>query len=273
MWSGRQWGTFFLPRIGMEVIVDFMEGDPDRPFVSGCLYNADNMPPYPLPDNATRTTIKTNSSKGGGGFNELRFEDKKGAEQVFIHAQKDLEVRVGNVTSMSTVAEEHRTVGSDRMTAIAKQEHLSVGKIRFTGIGEDDHLDIGRDQVTEVGSDAHFTAGKNSYVESGTEIHVKAGATLVLEAGVTISIKAGPSSVVIGPGGVTIDGPLVKINSGGSPKPAKKPEKPDPAKKPKEAIKDKPGQVSNAIQRKQAQTLRTAAKHAIPFCAECEADK
>jgi type VI secretion system secreted protein VgrG len=95
-WAGKKWGTIFIPRIGMEVIVDFMEGDPDQPIIIGSVYNADTMPPYTLPDEKTKSTIKSNSSKGGGGFNEFRIEDKKGDEQIFIHAEKDLDIRVKN---------------------------------------------------------------------------------------------------------------------------------------------------------------------------------
>ena len=84
----------FIPRIGMEVIVDFLEGDPDRPIISGCVYNPQTMPPYTLPDEKTKSTMKSNSSKGGGGFNEIRFEDKKGSEQVFMHADRNKDVRV-----------------------------------------------------------------------------------------------------------------------------------------------------------------------------------
>lgn len=80
-WAGKQWGAMFLPRIGQEVIVEFLEGDPDRPIITGRVYNAEQMPPYPLPGEQTKSTIKSNSSKGGGGSNELRFEDKKGAKR------------------------------------------------------------------------------------------------------------------------------------------------------------------------------------------------
>jgi uncharacterized protein involved in type VI secretion and phage assembly len=88
-WAGQNWGMIAIPRIGQEVIVEFLEGDPDRPIITGRVYNADQMPPYALPANMTQTGIKTRSTKGGGvaNFNEIRFEDKKGAEQVYIHAE------------------------------------------------------------------------------------------------------------------------------------------------------------------------------------------
>ena len=89
LWASGGWGSMWIPRIGMEVIVEFLEGDPDRPIVTGCVYNGTNKPPYPLPGEKTKSTIKSNSSKGGGGSNEMRFEDKKGSEEIYIHAQKD----------------------------------------------------------------------------------------------------------------------------------------------------------------------------------------
>ena len=93
-WAGKNWGSISMPRIGQEVIVDFLEGDPDQPIITGRVYNNASMPPYKLPDNATMTTLKSNSSKGGGGFNEIRFEDKKSQEQIFIHGEKNQDIRI-----------------------------------------------------------------------------------------------------------------------------------------------------------------------------------
>ena len=95
-WASNGWGSMSIPRIGMEVLVNFLEGDPDQPIISGCVYNAQNMPPYTLPDEQSKSTMKSYSTKGGGGFNEFRVEDKKGSEQIFIHAEKDQDVRVKN---------------------------------------------------------------------------------------------------------------------------------------------------------------------------------
>ncbi len=98
-WAAASWGRIFIPRVGTEVVVEFLEGNPDRPIVTGCVYNANNTVPYALPDNKTRSTLKTNSSTGGGGFNEIRFEDKAGSEEVFFQAQKDYnKVVVNNET-------------------------------------------------------------------------------------------------------------------------------------------------------------------------------
>ena len=98
VWAGKGWGAIFTPRIGQEVIVDFLEGDPDRPIITGRVYNADQTVPYTLPDEQTKSTIKSMSSKGGGGFNEIRLEDKAGSEQVFIFGQKDEHIRITNDT-------------------------------------------------------------------------------------------------------------------------------------------------------------------------------
>ena len=96
VWAGKSWGGMHIPRLGQEVIIEFLEGDPDHPIVTGRVYNADNMPPYELPGDETLSGLKSNSSKGGGGFNELRFEDKKGEEQLFLHAEKNFDLRVKN---------------------------------------------------------------------------------------------------------------------------------------------------------------------------------
>ena len=99
-WTGKNFGMQFVPRIGQEVIVTFIDGDPDRPLVSGCVYNGDNTLPWSLPDNQTQSGIKTNSSKGGEGFNALRFEDKKDAEEVFLQAQKDFNTKAVSYTHL-----------------------------------------------------------------------------------------------------------------------------------------------------------------------------
>jgi type VI secretion system secreted protein VgrG len=134
-WAGTGWGFWFLPRIGMEVVVQFIDGDPDRPLVTGTVYNATNTTPYPLPDEKTKSTIKSNSSPGGGGYNELRFEDKAGSEEIFSHAQKDYNEVVENdhntlVHANQTIvvdANQTQTIHGNQEERVDGNQDLSVG--------------------------------------------------------------------------------------------------------------------------------------------------
>ncbi len=152
VWAGGQWGGMTIPRMGQEVIVDFIEGDPDRPIVTGRVYNADNMPPYELPADKTKSTLKSQSSKGGtakDNFNEIRFEDKKGEEEVYIHAEKD----------HNTVVENNQTIkvgfdkadAGDRALAVKNDEGLNIGRDRSLQSGRDKNETIGRNKQIEVG--------------------------------------------------------------------------------------------------------------------------
>jgi len=124
-WAGRGFGTWFLPRVGMEVVVEFLEGNPDRPLVTGCVYNPDTALPYPLPDEKTKSTIKTQSSPGGEGFNELRFEDAKDAEEIWIHAQKDLNVKVLNNESTSVDIDQSLQVGGNQTIVVKGNQTIT----------------------------------------------------------------------------------------------------------------------------------------------------
>jgi type VI secretion system secreted protein VgrG len=109
-WAGGRYGTMAIPRIGHEVIVSFLEGDPDRPVVTGRVFNAANLVPYQLPEHKTRTVFKSLSSPGGGGFNELRVEDRKGREEIYVHAEKDVNAYVKNDWKEHILHDRHRTV-------------------------------------------------------------------------------------------------------------------------------------------------------------------
>lgn len=290
MWAGNGYGTMFIPRVGMEVVVDFLEGDPDRPIVVGCVYNGVNAPPLNLPNEATRSTIKTLSSKGGGGFNELRFEDKKGDEEIFLHAQKDLQMRTGNcrteavgVHSDLDIGQNFNVhIGENRNLSIGTNDAVEVGQNRSTTVGVDDYLTVNANQHTNVGNNMSastgvnfdLNAGGNIATSAGMNIDMKAGLNLVAEAGVVISLKAGSNSIVINPGGIFITGTMVMINSGGSAMSAQKAQKAEKADKPgdtKKAIASAAGKVTSHTQQLQAAALRNAAKAGQPFCAECEA--
>ncbi|UFS70708.1 type VI secretion system tip protein VgrG [Geomonas sp. RF6] len=282
LWAGTNWGAIFIPRIGQEVVVDFLEGDPDRPIITGRVYNGINKPPYPLPAEKTKSTIKTNSSTGGGGFNEIRFEDKKGSEQLFIQAEKQLDVRVKK--------DSLEWVGNDR--------HLIVAKDQLEQVDGDKHLTVKGDQnekvegtvSLKVGQDLQQKVGAKQALEAGQEIHLKAGMKVVLEAGVQLTLKVGGNYVNIGPDGVSIKGAMVNvmgdalvnvkgamvnINSGGSAASAGSGSgvSPDVAKPPKEADRAEAGKSDKPSPPPkpktlgpQAAALKSAAESGAPFC-------
>jgi len=207
-WAGGQHGFMALPRIGHEVIVSFLDGDPDQPIITGRAYHATNTPPYALPEHKTRTTLKTQTHKGEGS-NELRFEDEADQEQVYIHAQKDLDLLTENNRTEVIKNDSHRTVESNNFTHIKGNDHCTVdGEKRAS---------IGGDYSQNIGGTFHQKSGKGTLSEAGTEVHHKAGAKVVLDAGAELTIAAGGSLLKLDPSGVTLVGPGIKINSGGSP--------------------------------------------------------
>lgn len=142
LWGGTAWGCVFLPRIGMEVIVEFLEGDPDRPLVIGCVYNGQNPPPYALPEHKTRSTIKTSSTPGGSGSNELRFEDAAGQEEVFLHAQKDLNEVVKHDHSTTVHANQTITVHANQATTVHASQTNTVDGNQSESIGGEQSLKV-----------------------------------------------------------------------------------------------------------------------------------
>ncbi|PKH59069.1 type VI secretion system tip protein VgrG [Halomonas sp. Choline-3u-9] len=207
-WAGGGYGSMVIPRIGHEVIVSFLEGDPDQPLVTGRTYHAVNTPPYPLPANKTRTVIRTQSHKSEG-FNELRFEDATGEEQIWFHAQKDLELLTLNDRTEEIKRDSHLKVHNDRISEIDNDEHHTVHRHRFEHTEGAQHLN--------VEGTMHMRAGQAWLSESGRELHIKSGQKAVLEAGSEITLKVGGSFIKLDPSGITIVGPQVKINAGGSP--------------------------------------------------------
>jgi type VI secretion system secreted protein VgrG len=237
-WAYKQWGGMIIPRIGMEVMVEFLDGDPDRPLVTGCVYNADNMPPYTLPQFQTRSTFKTNTHKGSG-YNEIRFEDEAGEEEIYVHAQKYLNIVIGNNEthstglnrSISVAVSQSETIGQDKTSSVGRNVIEAVGGDydldivghRTVSVGKADHLNVGQEQVTVIGQNSDTTVGGSQRVSvTGSHSLEVTGSSLikamsvVVEA-VSISLKAGGSFVNINAAGVQISGPMVLINSGGAP--------------------------------------------------------
>lgn len=183
-WAGNRWGAFFFPRVGQEVLIEFLDGDPDQPIISGALYNGDQMPPYALPANKTQSGIKTRSSKGGGdaNFNEIRFEDDKGKELLYLHAEKDHQLMVEN--------DQSDTIGNNRNIEITNNESVTIGGERVTDVGKSDKLTIGKELIIDAGSKITIkTGGASISMSSSGSIDIK-GTNISIN-GSAIALKAG----------------------------------------------------------------------------------
>lgn len=189
-WAGKNWGMIAIPRIGQEVVVDFLEGDPDQPIITGRVYNADQMPPYALPANATQTGILSRSSKGGSGANcnELRFEDKKGAEQVYLHAEKNQDISVEN--------DETHSVGHDRKKTIDHDETTMVAHDRTETVGNNETITIGVNRTETVGSNETITVGANRTRNVGQNEIVNVALTRTHSVGVNEMINVGAAQEI-----------------------------------------------------------------------------
>ncbi|WP_447345808.1 type VI secretion system tip protein TssI/VgrG, partial [Pseudomonas aeruginosa] len=208
-WAGNGYGGIVIPRVGMEVLVDFLEGDPDQPLVSGCVYHAAHPVPYELPANQTRSVFKSLSSPGGGGYNELRIEDRKGQEQIFVHAQRDWDENIEHDQKIRVGHERHDTVEANSYSEFKAEEHHTVRGERKVELKADDHLTVGDSQ--------HVKLGRAYLAKAGREIHLKAGQKMVIEADSELTVKAGGSFIRLDASGIAISGPLARINAGGAP--------------------------------------------------------
>jgi type VI secretion system secreted protein VgrG len=239
LWAGKNWGMIHIPRIGQEVIVSFLEGDPDRPIITGRVYNGDSMPPYGLPANATQSGIKSRSSKGGAeaNFNEIRFEDLKGAEQLYIHAEKnqdsvvenDETTSVGHDRTATVGNNETITIGADRSIKVGANETASVALLRTHNVGINELINIGAAQEVNVGAIQTITVGAAQITSVGLEQmtnvglnrsvnvmgnqshrvvgarsatvgkddHLKVATNLVIDAGDSVTIKTGDASITM----------------------------------------------------------------------------
>jgi type VI secretion system secreted protein VgrG len=208
LWAGSAWGGMVIPRVGMEVVVDFLNGNPDRPIVVGCVYNANNMPSDALPANKTRTNMQSNSSTGGGGFNQLRFEDKKGSEEVYFQAQYDYNKLVKNNETV-TIDQGNRSTtlntGNDSLT-VSKGNHsvtVSQGNKSVT-------VSQGNNSVTVSTGNDSLTVSTGNH-----SISVSAGSSTI-NAGQSITLQVGANSLVINTSGVTINGTTIALTADAS---------------------------------------------------------
>ncbi|MDH5573731.1 MAG: type VI secretion system tip protein VgrG, partial [Gammaproteobacteria bacterium] len=230
-WAGNNWGTVFTPRIGMEVIVDFLDGNPDRPIITGSVYNQNNMPPF---DAKTQSGIKTHSTKDGSAsnYNELRFEDKKDSEQIYIHAEKNLDSMVENNETLTVDNDRTKTIKHDENSSIGNDRNKSVGNNQSESIGKDKSIDvggmhtesIGKDKTLDVAANHSESIAKNMSIDIGENLTESVGKNyssdigkkLVFNAGDEITLKTGSASIVMKKNGdITIKGNNIKIQGSG----------------------------------------------------------
>jgi type VI secretion system secreted protein VgrG len=245
VWAGEMWGAMFIPRIGQEVIVDFIEGDPDRPIITGRVYNGANPTPYQLPDEKTKSTIKSNTSPGGNGYNELRFEDEKSKEQLFMHAQRNMDVHVKNDSFENILHDRHQTIGAqgqhgkvgDQNELVYRDKSLTVHRYSQEHIGGDMKVLVGgidgegyqdivikadKKELILKNSHLHVKSNLNEKVDVtqsltvGKDLQMKVGENHALEAGKEIHLKS-TKVVIEAASGITIKGPggFITIDGGG----------------------------------------------------------
>ncbi|WP_286897872.1 type VI secretion system Vgr family protein [Achromobacter sp. UBA2119] len=241
--AGATWGHTAIPRIGQEVIVSYFDGDPDQPVITGRVYNRLQLPPYELPRHKTRMTIKSKTHKGEG-FNELRFEDEKDQEEIYVHAQKDQNIHVnhdettfvGHDRSEQVENDETITIGHDRKETVGNDEQVNIGQDRRLDNGRDDYLTVGRNQVIHTAKDRTEQAGGNrrdktaanhwmtigGHQEQTVEGHAELqtgqairqrSRVVQLQAGEVFRLRGPGGTITLQDGGITLDGVAVVLKS------------------------------------------------------------
>jgi type VI secretion system secreted protein VgrG len=222
--AGRRWGTSFWPRIGQEVIVDYLEGDADQPIIVGVVYNADQMPPYlgqgpdsKHPDDNKLSGFKSNTTMGGSGFNEWRFDDTKDKQQIFIHAERNMDVRVKNDRMENVVGNRHLIVGNDGSgNDSGGGDSSSQGGNKRELIFQDKHLHVKQNQVELIDQDMQQTIGGNAdilikqtkkeTIQGASHVHVSDNRAEQVDANEDITISGNRTESVGGNQGFTIGG-------------------------------------------------------------------
>ncbi len=213
--SGQGWGAFQIPRIGQEVVVQFEEGNPDRPIVTGMLYNEAKKHPFEFPANKTQSGIKTNSSKGGGGFHELVFEDKKDEEFVRLQSEKDYKETIKNNAEISIGFEKTDPGDLTQKIYHNKTEEVETGDHSLAVKSGNQMIDIATNRTVSVGADETVTVDANKTDNISTNYTIDVGSTLAISAGTEISLKVGGTSIVLTSSGIAISAPQFTVDATG----------------------------------------------------------
>lgn len=199
LWAGAGYGAMWIPRIGHEVVVDFIEGDPDRPIIVGRVYHGANVPPYPLPAEKTKSTIKSDSSKGGGGSNELRFEDKKGQEEIFLHGQKDWNIKiehdeaedVGHDVTVHIGHDRSKRVDNDQFESIGANKTIEVAKDHTETIHGNESITVDGDETVQINKNRAHTVIMNDLETVGISQTSSIGAAWTKSVGAVMTLSVG----------------------------------------------------------------------------------
>lgn len=221
--AGKGWGAVSIPRIGQEVLVAFLNGDPDRPIIVGGVYNAEQVVPYLLPENQTQTGLKSRSTKSGSqeNYNELRFEDAKGKEELVLHAERDHRMVVEHDSSTDVGHDQSESIGNNRTISVTTSDTVSVGGDRSLSIGGNESISVGGNRTVQVAANAISNVGANSaetvsankVVQAGANISLGSGQAVQIQAGTAISIQCGAAGIQMTSAGlISISGVALFIN-------------------------------------------------------------
>ncbi|SFH39765.1 type VI secretion system secreted protein VgrG [Paracoccus aminovorans] len=218
-WAGAGWGGMVIPRIGMEVVVEFLEGDPDKPLVTGNVFNGRNAAPYPLPENKTKMVMRSNTHQGAG-FNELSFEDQAGQEEIFMHGQKDHRVQILNDQNQSIGNNRSKSVGNDQSESIGNDKSISVGNNHSETITADKTLSVGGNHTESVTGDMalEITGNRSETVKSTRTLKVTGDDSTTVEQGeqsTTVSTGARRVSVLAAGQYTTVNQDIVTVSKTG----------------------------------------------------------
>ncbi len=239
-WAGKGWGGVSTPRIGQEVIVDFLEGDPDQPIITGRVYNAESQPPFGFPAGAVVSGVKSQTHKGAG-YNEMSMDDTAGKEKITIHGQYNMNTtvehdqtdKINNNRTTNVAVDDTESVGSNQKIDIGVDRSLSVGSNDTISVGAKQDVSVGANQTVTVGADRSISVTANDEINAGANmkhaatancdlsagvdlsavggvnVKISGGVMVDVAAGVSIKLSAAGSSIEIGPAGVTITSPAL----------------------------------------------------------------
>ncbi|WP_350612922.1 type VI secretion system tip protein TssI/VgrG [Pseudomonas sp. HY7a-MNA-CIBAN-0227] len=267
-WAGESFGSVTIPRIGMEVVVTYLEGNPDNPLITGCVPNKVMPVPYPLPANKTKTVLRSHSSPDSGGYNELSIEDRAGRELIYLRAQRDIEQVILNDSDTK--------IGNDRREQITRDSHSLINHDRFEQVdnnssslisGDELHTTqglrntvIGGNELISITGNSSTTADGTLVIQAGAHAHVTA-TNVVVDAGMSLTLSAGGHHIVITPGGIFSSVPIVQ---GGAPMAGV------PAQQALSVIPEVAEVLVAPSLATQTSALIQAARHAAPVCAVCQ---